>query len=52
MTDLGKIMILPKAAWSDAITYEILDSVTYQGKAYISKINNNVNKYFFITPMI
>ena len=40
MTDVGKIMVLPKAAWNSSTTYEILDSVTHGGAAYISKIND------------
>ena len=40
--DVGKILILPKSTWVNNTTYEILDAVTYEGKAYISKQSNNI----------
>lgn len=42
--DAGKVLIMPKNEWDSNITYEILDSVTYQKKAYLSKKNNNTNE--------
>lgn len=36
MADAGKIVITPKGAYSSTATYEWLDEVTYDGKAYIA----------------
>ena len=40
--DIGKILVTPKSTWVSDTNYEILDAVTYQGKAYISKQSNNI----------
>lgn len=40
--DAGRILIMPKGEWNVLANYEILDTVTYQGKAYISIISNNL----------
>lgn len=39
--DAGRILIMPKGAWSDSTTYEILDVVTYNRGSYLSKVSNN-----------
>ena len=41
--DAGRILIMPKGAWNSATEYEILDVVTYQRGAYLSKVSSNLN---------
>ena len=36
-TDLGKVGMVVKGAWSNSATYEILDLVYYDGASYIAK---------------
>lgn len=36
-TDLGKVGIVLKGDWSNSETYEVLDSVSYNGGLYIAK---------------
>lgn len=36
MTDLGKVMVVPKGAYNANTTYEVLDLVTYNGSSYIA----------------
>lgn len=36
-TDLGKVGIVAKGAWSSLATYEVLDAVSYNGETYIAK---------------
>ena len=36
MTELGKVMVVPKGAYNANTTYEILDLVTYNGSSYIA----------------
>ena len=36
MADAGKIVITPKGKYNSTTTYEWLDEVTYDGKAYIA----------------
>lgn len=36
-TDLGKVGIVTKGAWSSSATYEVLDAVYYNGETYIAK---------------
>ena len=43
MADLGKVGIVMKGAWSSSQTYEVLDSVSYQGGLYIAKQNVPAN---------
>lgn len=42
-TTLGKVMPVLKGEYNAAVTYGILDVVTYQGNHYISRVNNNLN---------
>lgn len=43
MTDLGKVMVVPKGAYNANTTYEILDLVTYNGSSYIALKNTKGN---------
>ena len=36
-TDLGKVGMVMKGAWSSSATYEVLDAVSYNGGLYIAK---------------
>ena len=36
-TDLGKVGIVMKGAWSSSATYEVLDAVSYNDGLYIAK---------------
>lgn len=58
MADAGKIVITPKGVYSSTSTYEWLDEVTYDGKAYIAlktvtgvtPIDDGVNWRLFLDP--
>lgn len=58
MADAGKIVITPKGAYSSTATYEWLDEVTYDGKAYIAlktvtgvtPSDDGVNWRLFLAP--
>ena len=36
-TDLGKVGMVTKGTWSNSTTYEVLDTVTYNGTLYVAK---------------
>ena len=41
--NLGKVMMIPKGEYSNDITYEILDIVTYNGGSYVCKKDSKGN---------
>ena len=46
MVSSGRVLIIPKGAWDNATTYNMLDAVFYSGNLYIAK-RQNVN----VTPV-
>ena len=40
MTNIGRIIMLPKGEWDSTIKYEFLDVVTYQGSTWLAKTSN------------
>lgn len=42
-TNLGKVGIVMKGAWSNSATYEVLDAVSYNNSLYIAKQNVPAN---------
>lgn len=42
MESIGRIILLPKGEYSSSTSYLHLDWVRYQGKAWVSKVDNNV----------
>ena len=40
-TNLGKVSICPKGAWTKDTTYERLDAVSHDGSSYLSLVDNN-----------
>lgn len=58
MADAGKVVITPKGAYSSTATYEWLDEVSYDGKAYIAlktvtgvtPSDDGVNWRLFLAP--
>ena len=58
MADAGKIVITPKGKYNSTTTYEWLDEVTYDGKAYIAlktvtgvtPSDDGVNWRLFLAP--
>lgn len=42
MTDLGRILLLPKGAYDPSASYELLDVVTYQRNTYVCKSTTSI----------
>lgn len=40
MTNMGRIVMLPKGEWDSTIKYEFLDVITYQGSTWLAKTSN------------
>ena len=44
---IGKVLLMPKGTYSGSVTYNQLDWVRYDGKAWVCKVNNTVG----VTPV-
>lgn len=42
VTNVGKVLMMPKGEWSPAATYEYLDLVTYNGSKWLCKVESCV----------
>jgi hypothetical protein len=40
MTNMGRIVMLPKGEWDSTTKYEFLDVITYQGSTWLAKTSN------------